>query len=104
METRDYRPRKAKSIEETSSIRSSSSLTTNISAEIVDIRPNGVLVLNATKTIKDNDNTFVFSLTGSCRSQDILPDNTILSRNILNPLINKQESGHVRDGYSTRLV
>jgi flagellar L-ring protein FlgH len=83
-----------------SATRTSSSLTTNIAAEIADIRPNGLLVLNATRTIRENDNTFVMSLSGTCRSQDIGPDNVVLSRNIFNPIIDKQETGHVRDGYS----
>jgi len=83
-----------------STLRTNESLTTNIAAEIVDIRPNGLIVLSGTKTIIQNDNTFQFSLTGTCRSQDILPDNTILSRNLINATINKQDQGHVRDGYS----
>jgi flagellar L-ring protein FlgH len=83
-----------------STIRTSQSMTTNIAAEIVDIRPNGQIVLSARKTITENDNTFEWSLTGICRGQDILPDNTILSRNLIEASINKQERGHVRDGYS----
>lgn len=83
-----------------STLRTNESMTTNIAAEIVDIRPNGLIVLSGTKTIIQNDNTFYFSLTGTCRSQDILPDNTILSRNLINATINKQDQGHVRDGYS----
>ena len=83
-----------------STLRTNESMTTNIAAEVVDIRPNGLIVLSGTKTIIQNDNTFQFSLTGTCRSQDILPDNTILSRNLINATINKQDQGHVRDGYS----
>ena len=83
-----------------STLRTNESMTTNIAAEIVDIRPNGLIVLSGTKTIIQNDNTFQFSLTGTCRSQDILPDNTVLSRNLINATINKQDQGHVRDGYS----
>jgi flagellar L-ring protein precursor FlgH len=80
--------------------RTSESLTTNIAAEIVDIKPNGLLVLSAHKTITLNDNTWELSLTGSCRNTDIDPSNVVLSRNLLNPIINKQDRGHVRDGYS----
>lgn len=83
-----------------STLRTNESMTTNIAAEVVDIRPNGLIVLSGTKKIIQNDNTFLFSLTGTCRSQDILPDNTVLSRNLINATINKQDQGHVRDGYS----
>jgi flagellar L-ring protein precursor FlgH len=83
-----------------STIRTSESLTTNIAAEIVDIRPNGLIVLDASKTTTINDNSWRISLTGTCRSQDIGPDNVLLSRNLLNSRIEKQDLGHVRDGYS----
>jgi flagellar L-ring protein precursor FlgH len=91
-----------------STLRTSESFTTNIAAEIVDIKPNGLIVLSASKKLIQNDNTFEISLTGTCRSQDIGPDNTVLSRNLIHSTINKQDQGHVRDGYSrgwlTKLV
>jgi flagellar L-ring protein FlgH len=83
-----------------SNYRTNESLTTNIAAEIVDIKPNGLIVLNANRKITQNDNSFQMALTGTCRSQDILPDNTILSRNLVNLSIDKQDQGHLRDGYS----
>ncbi len=75
------------------------SMTLNIAAEIVDVRPNGTLVLEAHKTIWHNDNAWDTSLTGICRAQDIGPDNVLLSRDILDLQIHKQERGHLRDGY-----
>ena len=83
-----------------STVRTSESLTSNIAAEIVDIKPNGQIVLDASKTTVINDNSWRISLTGICRSQDIGPDNVLLSRNLLNSKIDKQDLGHVRDGYS----
>jgi len=75
-------------------------MTLNVAAEIADIRPNGTLVLSARKTIEDNDNSWLVSLSGICRPQDVAPDNVILSRNIFDLAVKKQELGHVRDGYS----
>ena len=83
-----------------STIRTSESFTRNIAAEIVDIKPNGHIVLDATKDITENDNSWRYSLTGTCRSQDIGPDNVVLSRNLIHSKIDKQDLGHVRDGYS----
>ena len=83
-----------------STIRTSESFTRNIAAEIVDIKPNGLIVLDATKVIEENDNSWKYSLTGTCRSQDIGPDNTVLSRNLIQSHIKKIDLGHVRDGYS----
>lgn len=81
------------------SIESRESLTFNIAARVVDIRPNGHLVLEANKTIWVNDNAFETSLTGICRADDIGPDNVLLSRDLLNPQIRKTERGSLRDGY-----
>lgn len=75
------------------------SLAFNIAAEVVDIRPNGSLVLEANKTVRVNDETWEYSLSGICRKEDIGPGNLIQSRNILHLNIGKRERGHVRDGY-----
>jgi len=83
-----------------STMRTSEQLTFNIAAKIVDIQPNGNIVLEARKTISATDNTFAASLSGICRAQDIGPDNVVLSRNIYDLNIKKEDRGHVRDGYS----
>jgi flagellar L-ring protein precursor FlgH len=75
------------------------SLEFDIQARVVDIRPNGNLVLEARKSIGNNEEKWEFSLTGECRSQDIGAGNTILSRNIADLKIDKRERGQVRDGY-----
>lgn len=74
-------------------------LTFNIAAEVVDIRPNGVVLLEARKSITVNDNIFDTTLTGFCRSDDIGPDNVVLSRDLLDLKIDKQDRGQVRNGY-----
>jgi flagellar L-ring protein FlgH len=82
-----------------SSIESRESLTFSVAARVVDIQPNGNLVLEARKTIWMNDNLWETSLSGICRAQDIAPDNVILSRDLLDLQIRKNEKGHLRDGY-----
>ena len=71
----------------------------NLAARIVDIRPNGTLVIEGRRTIQNNNDTWEFSLTGVIRSEDVLPNNSVLSENISDLRIFKRESGHVRDGY-----
>ena len=82
-----------------SMIESRESLAFNIAATIVDIRPNGNLVLEARKSYRVNDNLWETSLTGICRVQDIGPDNIVLSRDVIDLQIGKEDQGHLRDKY-----
>jgi flagellar L-ring protein precursor FlgH len=81
------------------SFDSRESLAFSIAARVVDIQPNGNRVLEANKTMWINDNQFETSLTGICRAQDIAPDNVVLSRDLLDLNIRKNEKGQLRDSY-----
>ncbi len=82
-----------------SSVESRESLAFSVAARVVDIQPNGNLVLEANKTIWHNDNLWETSLSGICRAQDIAVDNVVLSRDLLDLQIVKKEKGQLRDGY-----
>lgn len=81
-------------------MRTSESFTTNIAAEIVDIRPNGLVVLSAQKTVSNDEDSYSWSIVGTCRDKDIDPSNTVLSRHLFDSKIVRESQGHVRDGYS----
>lgn len=82
------------------SVESRESMTFNIAATVVDIRPNGNLVLEARKHIRINDNLWETSLTGICRAIDIGPDNVVLSKDLIDLEIKKEDQGQLRDGVS----
>lgn len=71
----------------------------DIAAEIVDIRPNGTLVLEAHRIIRNGEETWEYSLTGICRRDDIGPDNVIFSQDIAELSLAKNERGTVASGY-----
>jgi flagellar L-ring protein FlgH len=83
-------------------------LTARIGAEVLDVKPNGTLVLQARKRIKTDEEEQDFILTGVCRAEDVGPDNTVLS-NTLNALdVRKGTQGAARDttkrGWIPRLL
>jgi len=83
------------------------SLITRISALIIDVKPNGTLVLEAKKQIGIDADRQIVTLTGVCRATDVTAQNTILSTQVANLQINAQHSGPSRDaarrGWFTRI-
>ena len=55
-----------------------------IAATVVDVLPNGNLVLEARKSIRSNQDLWEYSLTGEVRSIDVSSNNTVLSDHIAN--------------------
>ncbi len=84
------------------------SFVTRITAEVLDVKPNGTVILRASKTIINDDNEQTFTLTGTCRTEDITADNTVLSTQMHDLQLEKQTSGPVRDttrrGFIPRLL
>jgi flagellar L-ring protein FlgH len=76
------------------------SLTFKIAAYVVDILPNGNLVIEARREIRINEEVWQQSLTGVVRRQSIGPDRTVRSDEVAELRIDKREMGFVKDGYS----
>lgn len=76
------------------------SLTFTIAAEVVDIRPNGNLVIQADQQINLNEENWMVSLTGEVARQSVGLDRTVRSSDLIHLRLNKGEKGFVRDGYA----
>ncbi|MDP1560786.1 MAG: flagellar basal body L-ring protein FlgH [Pirellulaceae bacterium] len=102
-EMADGNPQVRGSVQETyraeNQVETTERLTLNIASRIVDIRPNGNLVIEGHKEVRINDQVWRVSLTGLCRQQDIGRDNTITSDRVIDFRLAKHESGTTRDGY-----
>ena len=72
-------------------------LTTRVPVTVVDVKPNGNLILSGRKYIKEDEEERIMTLTGECRSVDVLPDNTILSTQVANLVIESSSTGALRD-------
>jgi flagellar L-ring protein FlgH len=75
----------------------SDKLTARLQAEVVDVKPNGTLVLQARKRIVTDEDEQLFVLTGICRVQDVTADNSVLSTQLYDLDVKKTHSGPVRD-------
>ena len=80
-------------------LETTDSLKFRIACSVVDIRPNGNIVLEGHSTVKNNEEVWDYALTGEIRPDSILPNNTVLSENVADMKIVKRETGHVRDSY-----
>lgn len=83
-------------------------LAAKITATIIDVKPNGVLVLEAKKTVtKDNEVTTIV-LTGNVRTSDVTTSNTVLSSQLADLIVSMRNEGDVRDstnkGWIPRLL
>jgi flagellar L-ring protein precursor FlgH len=81
----------------TGTVDRTDTLTAQITAEVIDVKPNGTLTLQALKTIKTDDEVQMFVLTGICRAEDVGADNTILSTQLYNLELQKNHTGSVHD-------
>ncbi len=85
-------------------MESKEGVTSKLTCHVVDIRPNGTLVLEGRRTIAVNDMNWELSLTGSIRPQDVLPNNSVSSENVADMRLVKRETGQVRDGYKRGFI
>ena len=73
------------------------SLIMRVTAEVVDVKPNGTLVIQARQRIQTDEEVQTFILSGICRAEDVSPDNTILSTQMFDKSLTKTHQGAVRE-------
>lgn len=83
-------------------------MTGRVQARIIDVKPNGNVVLEARKSISSDHETYELVATGTCRVDDITADNTVLSTQVADLFIDKQHKGYVKQasdkGILTRVM
>ncbi|MEM6553697.1 MAG: flagellar basal body L-ring protein FlgH [Planctomycetota bacterium] len=84
-------------------------MTGRITARVIDVKPNGTLVLEARKFTQNNKESVSIIATGMCRAVDVSPaDNTILSSDLYDLHIVQNSEGELkkatRKGLLTRIL
>jgi flagellar L-ring protein precursor FlgH len=80
------------------------SVITRLTAEVLDVKPNGTLVLQARKKIKNDEEEQTLLCSGVCRVEDLTPDNTVLSTQLMDLEFTKINKGQVRNTTKTGLI
>lgn len=75
-------------------------LTARIAATVIDVKPNGLLVLEARKTISSNGETKTLVLSGIARREDVTTSNTVLSSQLADLSLIQNTEGELRDASS----
>jgi flagellar L-ring protein precursor FlgH len=70
--------------------------TARITARVIDIKPNGTMVVEARKFVKSDDESLNIVLTGTCRREDVTSDNTVLSTQMYDLNLVKEHEGELR--------
>jgi len=71
-------------------------LDARVAAEIIDVKPNGNLVLQARKSIVQDGETKVMLLSGTARQEDITDANTVLSSQLADLRVDVQHEGELK--------
>jgi len=78
-------------------IKREDTVTARIQAEVIDVLPNGNLVLESTHQVITDEEETLITLSGICRSKDVGVDNTVLSTQLARLDLQKHHKGIGRD-------
>lgn len=80
------------------------SLNARMTAKVVDVLPNGNLVIEGRQTIIVNKEEQIIVVSGIVRPKDIAPDNTVLSTFVADATISYEGTGPIGDKQSPGLL
>ena len=79
-------------------------LTAHISGIVIDVKPNGHLVVEAKETIQQDSESKTLVVAGVCDPKDVTVQGTVLSNQVANLVIRVDNTGQVRDASQKGLI
>jgi len=83
-------------------------LTDRITAEVIDVKPNGVLVLEAKRIVQMDDEEKIVVLSGMCDTGAVTAEKTVQSNQLANLTLTIRHEGELREsnkkGWITRVL
>jgi len=67
-----------------------------ITARVLEVKPNGTLLLEARSVIQTDEETSTYLLSGICRTDDVTEGNTVLSSQLFDLRLDVQHEGELR--------
>ena len=93
-----FSPHSQRALDGQAQTSSSSSLTASLAGHVVEVLPNGFLVVEAERQIEMNNQRQTFIIRGVVRPGDVAPDNSILSTAVSNLEVELKGRGVISDG------
>ena len=93
-----FSPSSTQSLDGQAQAASSSLLRTSLAGRVVEVLPNGYLVVEAVRAVEMNNQQQVIVLRGVVRPTDITPDNAVLSTALSNLEVELKGKGVISDG------
>jgi flagellar L-ring protein precursor FlgH len=87
-----------------SSYQRKDTFTSRITARIIDVKPNGTLVLEAHGFLRSEKETTKMVLSGICRKEDVASDNTVLSTQIYDLHLEKDHRGELHNSTTKGVI
>lgn len=78
--------------------------TAKVTAEVVEVLPNGTILLEAFKQINMDGETQTMRLSGRCRAEDVDATNSVQSHRLANASIEKTTKGQLRDATDKGII
>jgi flagellar L-ring protein precursor FlgH len=78
--------------------------TAKVTAEVVEVLPNGTILIEAFKQINMDGETQTMRLSGRCRAEDVDATNSVQSHRLANASIEKTTKGQLRDATDKGII
>jgi len=79
-------------------------VTARVTARVLEVKPNGLLLLEARTTVQTDEEIQTITLSGYCRTDDVSESNTVQSSELYDLQLNVQHEGEIRRATEKGLI
>ncbi len=79
-------------------------VTARVTARVLEVKPNGLLLLEARTTVRTDEEVQTITLSGYCRAEDVSATNTVQSSELYDLSLNVQHEGEMRKATKKGLI